>query len=424
VAFLMPVFCTFIPYPLHMKGLLALSVLLCSLYSTLKAQTGPSFTIEVNAGKYNRYQTPVQVNLSKPLPANSLYVLKNPKTGKTAWAQLLDSVTLEFILPDSMPAGAVNTYEVSNVPHNKFPKNEVTVTKKQDGLLVSVKNKPVFFYHTKEALPPADSPAYYRRSGFIHPLYSPGGQVLTDDFPVGHAHQHAIFNAWTNTTFRHEPVDFWNQQSKKGTVVHSEVRLIKEGPVFTELRVLLSHMSLLHGEILREMWIIRVYPFSNNYFLFDLVSEERNVTTDTLILNKYHYGGLGFRGSSQWNNEDKKHYTGPWNILTSEGIRDSAANHTHARWVDAYGKVNGKEVGTAVFDHPINFRYPQPIRVHPTMPYWCYSPVVDGGFTINPGTWYRSQYRYYVHQQTADATTLERFEKDWVNPPTVKVSGW
>jgi hypothetical protein len=57
------------------------------------------------------------------------------------------------------------------------------------------------------------------------------------------------------------------------------------------------------------------------------------------------------------------------------------------------------------------------------MPYWVYSPVVDGAFTINPGTWYRSQYRYYVHQHMADATTLERFEKDWVVPPDVKVTG-
>jgi hypothetical protein len=405
-----------------MKGLLALSVLLCSFHPLLRAQTKPLFTVEINAGKYTRYQTPVQVNLSKPLPSNTLYTLKNTKTGKTAIGQLLDSVTLEFILPDSLLPGAYQTYDVTALPRNKYPKNTVTVVKEKNGLLVKAGNKPVFFYHTKEALPPADSPAYYRRSGFIHPLYSPGGQVLTDDFPAGHAHQHAIFNAWTNTTFRHEFVDFWNQQYKKGTVEHAEVRLVKEGPVFTELRLLLSHKSLLHGEILREMWLIRVYSFSS-YFLFDLISEQRNVTTDTLFLNKYHYGGLGFRGSSQWNKDDKKHFANSWRILTSEGIRDTAANHTHARWVDASGKVNGQEAGTTVFDHPINFRYPQSIRVHPTMPYWCYSPMVDGAFTINPGTWYRSQYRYYVHQQKAEAATLERFEKDWVNPPGVKVSG-
>lgn len=404
-----------------MKRELVLGILFLWFSHIAFAQTA-TFSIEVKAGKYPRYQTPVQVDLPRPLPVNTLYSIRNTKTDKTAVAQLLDSVTLVFILPDSIEPGGWQTYTVSKIANNKAPRAAVTVAKKKGGLQVSIKNKPIFFYHTQEAVPPADSPAYYRRSGFIHPLYSPGGQVLTDDFPAGHTHQHAIFNAWTNTTFRKEFIDFWNQQHKRGTVEHIEVSKIKEGPVVTELRVKLRHKSLLHGEVLREMWVIRVYPFSD-YYLFDLISEERNVTTDTLFLNKYHYGGLGFRGSSHWNDHDKKNFQNRWQVLTSEGIRDSAANHTHARWVDASGLINGQAAGATVFDHPINFRYPQPIRVHPTMPYWVYSPVVDGAFTINPGTWYRSQYRYYVHQQIADVPTLERIEKDWAVPPGVKVTG-
>lgn len=404
-----------------MKGILLLSTLLLLFTHLLPAQS-TSFSIEVKAGKYTRYQTPVQVSLPRPLPAGTLYTIKNAKTGSTTVGQLLDSVTLVFILPDSMPASTWHTYTVSKMARGHITENKVKVTQQKNGLQVSIRNKPIFFYHTQEAMPPADSPAWYRRSGFIHPLYSPGGQILTDDFPAGHTHQHAIFNAWTRTTFRHEMVDFWNQHSKKGTVEHIEVRRIREGPVVTELRVLLRHKSLLHGEVLREMWVLRVYPFSD-YYLFDLISEERNVTTDTLFLEKYHYGGLGFRGSSHWNDHDKKNFQNRWHVLTSEGIRDSAANHTHARWVDASGLINGQAAGATVFDHPVNFRYPQPIRVHPTMPYWVYSPVVDGSFTINPGTWYRSQYRYYVHQQMPELSALERVEKDWVVPPDVTVTG-
>ena len=421
VAFLMEVFCTFMPYPpMRMKGILIVCIVSLMISQSLLAQTTP-FTIEVQAGKYARYQTPVQVNLPKPLPAGNLYSIKNTKTGKAATGQMLDSVTLVFILPDSMEPGTRNTYTASRLALNKAPKDAVTIVQQKSGIQVNVKNKPLFFYHTEEALPAGDS-AYYRRSGFIHPLYSPGGQILTDGFPVGHTHQHGIMNAWTKTTFRKEFVDFWNQQSKKGTVEHIEVTKLKEGPVVTELRVKLRHRSLLHGEVLREMWVIRVYPFQD-YYLFDLISEERNVTSDTLILEKYHYGGLALRGSSHWNDQDKKNYQNPWNILTSEGIRDSLANHTHARWVDASGLINGQAAGVTVFDHPVNFRYPQPIRVHPTMPYWVYSPVVDGAFTINPGTWYRSQYRYYVHQQMPDTSTLTRFEKDWVVPPDVTIKG-
>lgn len=403
---------------MRMKGIQVLCIVSLLFCQLLQAQERP-FTIEVQAGKYARYNTPIQVNLPKPIRTSPWYSIKNTKTGKSAIGQLLDSVTLVFILPDSMEPGMRNTYLASKNMTKKTPVNAVTVAQRKEGLQVSVKGKPLFFYHTQEALPAGDSP-YYRRSGFIHPLNSPGGQILTDGFPVGHTHQHGIMNAWTRTTFRKEFVDFWNQQSKKGTVEHIEVSKVKEGPVVTELRVKLRHRSLLHGEVLREMWVIRVYPF-HDYYLFDLISEERNVTTDTLILEKYHYGGLAFRGSSHWNDQDKKNYQGHWNILTSEGYRDSLANHTHARWVDASGAINGQVAGTTVFDHPVNFRYPQPIRVHPTMPYWVYSPVVDGAFTINPGTWYRSQYRYYVHQNAPDTATITRFEKDWVVPPDVTV---
>lgn len=403
-----------------MKRIGVLCLLFLATGQLLTAQTNP-FTIEVKAGKYARYQTPVQVNLPKPLKDASLFTLKNTKTGKTAVGQLIDSVTLVFILPDSMVPGSWQTYTVAKHT-GAAPKNTVTVAREKNGLQVNIKAKPLFFYHTAEAMPPADSPAYYRRSGFIHPVYSPGGQVLTDDFPAGHTHQHALFNAWTKTTFRKEFIDFWNQHSKRGTVEHIEVDRVKEGPVVTELRVKLRHKSLLHGEVLREMWVIRVYPLSD-YYLFDLISEERNVTTDTLFLEKYHYGGFGFRGSKHWNDHDKKNFEQHWKVLTSEGARDSAANHTHARWVDASGLINGQAAGVTVFDHPVNFRYPQPIRVHPTMPYFVYSPVVDGAFSINPGTWYRQQYRYYIHQQLPDTTAIDRVEKDWVVPPAVTVTG-
>ena len=397
------------------------SILAILLFGASLVQAQRSINIEVNAGPWTRVFTPIQVILPKALPENTAWQLVNRQTGKTTPAQLLTATTLVFILPDSMPAGSVQTYHLQKVK-KKATANTVTIEEKEYGLLVSSQQKPLLFYHTREALPPIDSQAYYRRSGFIHPLYSPNGKILTDDFPAGHTHQHALFTAWTNTTFRKSFVDFWNQQHRKGTVEHIEVLKVTEGPVVSQIQVKLRHKSLQHGEILQEIWTLNFYPFTN-HFLFDLLSEQRNVTTDTLFLNKYHYGGLGFRGSRSWNPEDKENFRNKWQVLTSEGAQDSAANHTHVRWVDASGIVNGEMAGTTVFTHPANFRYPQAIRVHATMPYFVYSPVVDGAFTINPGSVYRSQFRYYVHQGTIDPSIAERLDKDWTTPPTTKVSG-
>ncbi|NJO25448.1 MAG: hypothetical protein HC867_06315, partial [Bacteroidia bacterium] len=80
---------------------------------------------------------------------------------------------------------------------------------------------------------------------------------------------------------------------------------------------------------------ITVYPFSS-YFLFDLESEQVNTTSDTLFLNKYHYGGLAFRGTRNWDPFNKKYFQNNWNVITSEGIKDSAANHTRQDgWMQA-----------------------------------------------------------------------------------------
>ena len=176
---------------------------------------------------------PVHVKLLKPLKNNNGYQLKNVKTKREISAQLLDSVTLLFMSEENLPVGE-HAYTVS-VSGKVRKSSVVSIERKANGLLAKVHNKPVFFYHTSEAMPPPDSPSYYKRSGFIHPLYSPSGKVVTDDFPVGHAHQHAIFMAWTSTMFRNSAVDFWNQQSKKGTVEHTEVDAVEEGAVVTRM---------------------------------------------------------------------------------------------------------------------------------------------------------------------------------------------
>jgi hypothetical protein len=362
-------------------------------------------------------KSPVEIKLRKPLSTKFYYALKE-KSGKRIPAQLKDSVTLIFI-PTSIKPGTSVTYqlETDSKKAGTFP---VKLQKKENGILVQISNQPVFFYHTAAAMPPADSPSFYQRSGFIHPLYSPAGQIMTDDFPLAHVHQHAIFSAWTSTRFRNTPVDFWNQQNRSGTVEHNRLIAMHEGPVFSEIISELNYKSFAHGIVLTERWRLIIYPFKD-YFLFDLELSQRNTSTDTLFLNAYHYGGMAFRGSRAWNPDDKNHFTGKWKILTSEGIKDSAANQTAARWVDASGMVNGQNAGVAVLNHNTNFRYPQKIRVHPYMPYWCYAPMIDGAFFIAPGNIYLAKFRYFVHQGEVKADRLQNLHHTWVNPPQVDI---
>jgi hypothetical protein len=103
-------------------------------------------------------------------------------------------------------------------------------------------------------------------------------------------------------------------------------------------------------------------------------------------------------------------------------MKDSAANATHARWVAAWGKIDDGSAGVTVFNHPSNFRYPQAIRVHPSMPYWAFVPVVDGPSFIVPGAYYRSRFRYFIHDNQADPMVIEKYFNAWVKPLEVKIS--
>jgi hypothetical protein len=365
-------------------------------------------TITIDAVSHHRVRTPVAVNMAKPgLGFYGLYDKSNRKTYPLQWQ---NTEQAWFILDDSLAAGKQKQLELKPA---KNPSNSVTLTGYEDGIMVKNNGKPVLFYHTNTAFPPADSPAYYKRSGFIHPLYSPAGKALTDDFPVSHAHQHAVFHAWPETRFRNSHVDFWNQFKQEGTVRHVVVSSRKEGPVFSELKTIQEYLSFEHGVVLRETWTIRVFATAMDHFLYDIFIEQNNVTSDTLFLDKYIYGGMAFRGSKHWDPHNKA-YQNPWHVLTSENLKDSTANHTSPKWVTVSGLVDGIPGSVTVFDHHSNFRYPQKVRVHPSMPYWAYSPVVDGPFVIPPGGTYKAQYRYYVSDHAPPKYLLERIHRDWL----------
>lgn len=383
----------------------------------IACSSSPIATIEIDTGDYGRIQTPFTFEVEKDLIPSQQYYLQEIESGHRLPVEIKKDGSL-LVLLDSLPAGKRTRYELYQGSWKVD--RQVKLIQQAEGIHLMIGGSPILFYQIETAFPEEGQPDYYKRSGFIHPLYSPRGQVLTDDFPKGHTHQHAIFNAWVNTLFKGEKVDFWNQHQETGTVEHVELLGLDEGALSSQIHVKLSHLSLEHGEVLEEDWKIRAYPMKD-YFLFDLISEQTNTTKDTLFILEYHYGGMAFRGSKEWNDVDSDNYTNSWQILTSEGKTKEDADHSHAAWVDASGMVEEEIAGVTVFGFPDNFRYPQAIRVHPSMPYWVYSPMVDGEFYIAPGQKYHSRYRYYVHQGEPDTSIIEKIAADIENPIKVEV---
>ncbi|KHJ39302.1 hypothetical protein PBAC_06160 [Pedobacter glucosidilyticus] len=374
--------------------------------------------LSIEAGEYPRKQSIITVALPTSY-SHKLYQLENTKTGKKAILQQKEGNSYTFILPDELQAQTSAIYKISLLKNQPKQKNSVAILKDAEKVQVKIGSKKLFDYHIQTVYPPKGFPDYYARSGFIHPLYSPNGSILTDDFPKGHMHQHGIMMALTNTTFKGEKHDFWNQHSKLANVKHTEVLAIEEGPVFSSFKVKHQHYSLKYGAVLDEIWTVRVYPFQN-HFLFDITSKLGNITKDTLFANKYHYGGMAYRASKHWNIDDSLNYQNKWQIKTNNGEGVATANAKAAKYVSASGLLNGKTAGLTVFGFPQNLAYPQPIRLHPTMPYFSFSPMVNAAFTIKPQEVFTSQYRYLSHDDLPQEKYIESLNADIEFPPVVK----
>lgn len=188
--------------------------------------------------------------------------------------------------------------------------------------------------------------------------------------------------------------------------------------MFGFFNVRLRHVDLTApgGEktALNETWRVRVYALDDP-FVFDVTSIQTCASTSPVSIGKLHYGGMAIRGHADW--ADKRDY----GFLTSQGKTKANGNQTRPNWVDLFGPVEGGTMGMTVMSHPDNFRFPQPVRLHPTMPYFCFAPVALDAITIAPGKPYVSRYRFVVRDGELDAEVVEVVWKDYSDPVMVRV---
>ncbi|MBK8505421.1 MAG: PmoA family protein [Saprospiraceae bacterium] len=281
--------------------------------------------------------------------------------------------------------------------------SKCNIREENEHLVVELDGREIMRYALKTQFPAVTLPAYYQRSGFIHPLKTLEGAVLTADFPDGHVHQHGIFHAWTRSHFRDSMIDFWNQQSELGTIRHKELIAIENGPVSSGFKVALEYVAYLPTDtfvVSEEIWNVRIFPISNQY-LVDWEIDQKCLGPDSLIIDEYHYGGAAFRGCERWNLPEGA-YDSLFFVSTSDGKSQVDGNHSRPQWVTMYGDSEMGIAGMAMIQHRGNLEYPQPVRIHPTMPYFCFAPMVSGSFTLLAGDHYRARYRFLVFDGQPD----------------------
>ncbi len=407
---------------LSFRYLLAISAIALALFlgtgGATAIETGTYVT--VRAGKWDRHNTVVSFEFKRN--SATVYHLVDPK-GNSIPLQL-DGETASFMLRD-LKAGESKMFRLVPGPAKSTRRNsDVELTRVQNRLeIMSGKRQVLSFVAEPAGLPAPDIKPVFLRGGYIHPVFTPKGTMVTDDYPSDHYHHHGIWFAWTKTEFEGGHPDFWNVGDGTGRVDFEKVGKTWSGPVhagFTSFQKYVALTGAAPKTALNEEWDVRVYNFGSAetpYYLFDIVATQVCASPSPLILDEYRYGGMGVRGAREWKDKSKVSF------LTSEGKTRADGNATRGRWCHIGGQVNGQLVGIAVLDHPANYRAPAPMRINPDDPFFNYAPSQMGRFEIKPGEKFVLRYRYVVTDGPPDTKLLERLWNDYADPPVVSVTG-
>jgi hypothetical protein len=376
--------------------------------------------LAVSAGDYDRRDTLVQVSLPNgwrhfthlQAPGEPLAPLQVESDGQT-W----------FIVP-KLAKGETKLFGLKVVGSPTALTNRVEVKRQNAELVLTIAGGgQVLAYRAAKLAPPrADIKPIFTRAAYLHPIFSPSGRRITDDYPANHLHHHGLWFAWPKTQFEGREPNFWEMGAGTGTVEAKEVAEPVSGPVWGGFLAYHQFVDLSAPTpklALAETWEVRLYNVGTGarpYYLFDVVSTQTCAGLSPLKILQYHYGGMGLRGNWLWNGKDKAFF------LTSEGETDRVkANQTRARWCYIGGAVDGQQTGLAVLGHPDNHNAPQPLRLHPEEPYFGFSPSQLGEFSIVPGRPYVSRYRAVVFDGAPDRLELDRLWNDYAHPPKANV---
>ncbi len=296
---------------------------------------------------------------------------------------------------------------------------------KKDGLLVisNTVGQELLGYQFETFYPPAGIDTNYKRSGFIHPLRAPHGQVLTRIQPPDHYHHYGIWNPWTHTLFENDTIDFWNIKGRKGTVRFAKFNNIYNTEEYAGFEALHQHVVFKKDGsekvALNEWQTIKVHKPDTNQYAVDIVSRYTCATQSPLQVLAYRYGGLGWRATEFWNRNNSE-------MLTSEGKTRDNTDGSTARWCIVYGELPGNDQGgILMLSHPSNFNHPEPLRIWDKNAnggrgdvFANFAPTKNRDWLLEPGKNYTLRYRLVVFNGTMDA---EKAEQHWTTFATIPV---
>jgi hypothetical protein len=230
----------------------------------------------------------------------------------------------------------------------RFAFREISST----GLELSEGGSPVFVYNFGMILGKG-FPESMRRSSYLHPVYSPDGVVLTDDFNPDHPHHRGIFWAWTDVTVDGKKGDMW---TVKGPFLNRFVAWKARETTEATARLAVEN-GWFDGErkFVREEVEIVAHRATAGRRVLDFTLRLEAVQQPVEIAGTSE----GKKGFSGFCFKFARPDGGKPTIRTEEGIaRKDGVLARHA-WAELSGTFQGRPAGARIEDDPRNPGYPR-----------------------------------------------------------------
>ena len=382
----------------------------------------------------DRMDAPVSVSLdgiNYNTDQGRLVLYEKTSQGETAIPSQIESghsARLWFLVKGELKKGTTREFILKREEQEIKASEKVIVAKDDEDLSLTMNDKPILKYRYAVTLPPKEADPLFKRSGYIHPLWSPEGQQLTRIQAPDHYHHYGIWGPWTKTHIDGREVDFWNLLKGQGTVKFAGFLSEAEGEVFSGFKALQQHIDFgAAGEdqvAMNEILDVRAWNTGEDIWMIDYTTSLNSPLKNGIMLDAYRYGGgIGWRATEKWNKDN-------CTVLTSEGKTRLDADGSNACWCLVEGESDTEEgrSGILFLSHPSNRMHPEPMRVWPLDAnggrgdmYFEFVPIRHNDWKLDSKQDYTLKYRMIVFDGKMDAGTAEKFWNSFAANPTIEM---
>ncbi len=252
----------------------------------------------------------------------------------------------------------------------------------------------------------------YERGDYIHPLFGPDGEELTDDYPKDHPHHRGVWWSWPVTRWKDQVADIWAVVGVWSRPVAT--RRIESGRVFA---VIEAENVWKFGKdevpIAREEVLIRAFPQTEGCRFVDVEVRLTALAEGVTIGGrpKAGYGGFSLRAAPCERRQITR-FTDP------EGASPRRA------WLDYSGVFAGGKgpAGVAIYEHVTNPDYPNPLHEYPGCN--CVMPAYPEAreVPLSKEKPLVLRHRLWIHTGFADKRKLADVWTSYANPPIVTIA--